>query len=90
MKNGAVSIWDNGQIGSAHIISGAGVVPSSAGTGDFDGNGHDDILWRKDNGMVSIWDNGQIDSAHIVANAGAMPSDWHVFGNGHGERSHNG
>src|SRR4029077_15720105 len=59
--NSAASIWDYGQIGNAHIISGAGAVASSwhiAGTGDFDGNGHGDILWVNDNGMASIWDNG--------------------------------
>src|SRR5258707_254726 len=35
----------------AHVISGPGVVPTSwhiSGTGDFDGNGQSDILWRND------------------------------------------
>ena len=42
--NAAVSIWDNGLIGGAHIISNAGWVASSwhiAGAGDFDGNGRE-------------------------------------------------
>ena len=40
--NGAVWIWDSGQINQAHLISSPGVAPGSshiAGTGHFDGNG---------------------------------------------------
>jgi len=49
-----------------------------AGTGDFDGNGHTDILWQNDNGTIGIWDNGQSASGHVVANAGVVTSDWHI------------
>jgi FG-GAP repeat len=49
-----------------------------ASTGDFDGNGRDDILWRNDNGAASIWDNAQIGSAHIISGAGDVPNDWHI------------
>ncbi|TYL83074.1 Ig-like domain-containing protein [Bradyrhizobium cytisi] len=83
--NGAVSIWDNGDMNQAHIIAQAGVVPDSwhfAGTGDFDGNGRSDVLWRNDNGAVSIWDNGDISKAHIVAGAGVVPDSWHIAGTG--------
>jgi Ca2+-binding RTX toxin-like protein len=83
--NGADSIWDDGQIGNAHIIANTGAVPSSwhiAGKGDFDGNGHNDVLWRNDNGAVSIWDNGTIGGAHIIADAGAVPNSWHISGIG--------
>ena len=47
--NGAISIWNGGQINQAHLISNPGAVPGSshiAGTGDFDGNGQGD-----DNGV---------------------------------------
>jgi len=57
------------------------VVPASwhiAGTGDFDGNGHADILWRNDNGAVSIWNDGQIAGAHVVSEPGDVPSEWHI------------
>jgi hypothetical protein len=57
------------------------VVPNSwhiSDTGDFDGNGHADILWRNDNGAASIWDNADIGSAHIIANAGVIPDGWHI------------
>jgi Ca2+-binding RTX toxin-like protein len=83
--NGMASIWDNGQIGGAHIIAPAGTVANGwhfAGTGDFDGNGHSDILWVNDNGMASIWDNGQIGGAHIIAPAGTISGGWHFAGTG--------
>ncbi|MGY0572776.1 Ig-like domain-containing protein [Bradyrhizobium sp. RDM12] len=83
--NGAMSIWNNGDINQAHIIAQAGVVPDSwhfAATGDFDGNGRSDVLWRNDNGAVSIWDNGDISKAHIVAAAGVVPDSWHIAGKG--------
>jgi len=56
-------------------------VPSSwhiASTGDFDHNGHTDILWQNENGALAIWDNGQATGGHMVANAGGIPSDWHL------------
>jgi len=76
-----VSIWDNGQIGGAHVIANAGAVASSwhiAGTGDYDGNGRDDIVWRNDDGSVSIWNNGAIGGAHVVSGPGVVPNDWHI------------
>jgi hypothetical protein len=76
-----VSIWDNGRIDFAHIVADPGVVSNSwhiADTGDYDGNGRSDILWRNDNGAVSIWDNGDIANAHIIADASAVPSGWHI------------
>ncbi|MEA2883519.1 MAG: serralysin [Bradyrhizobium sp.] len=89
--NGADSIWDNGQIGGAHGIAAAGVVPASwhiAGKADFDGNGRGDILWQNDNGAISIWDNGQIGSAHIVSAANVVPNSWHIAGTGDFDGNH--
>jgi hypothetical protein len=83
--NGTVAIWNSGQPGGAHTVTGAGVVPSSshiAGTGDFDGNGHADILWQDNNASVFIWDNGQIGGAHTVATPGEVASSWHIVGTG--------
>jgi Ca2+-binding RTX toxin-like protein len=83
--NGTVSIWDSGQIGGAHWISGPGDVPSSShisGAGDFDGNGHSDILWRDDNGAVLIWDDGEAIGARTVSPAGALPATSHIASTG--------
>jgi hypothetical protein len=54
------------------------------GTGDFDGDGRDDILWRNDSGRVTNWlgqTNGGFTSnfANADANAGL---DWHIVGTG--------
>jgi serralysin len=83
--NGAVSVWDSGQISGAHWISNPGAVPASShivGSGDFDGNGQGDILWRDDNGSMFIWDNGQVSGAHTIAAAGSVASSLTVAGTG--------
>ena len=49
---------------------------------DFDGNGHDDILWANDIGTVSIWNNGQTSGAHDPANGVVVPTNWHIAGTG--------
>ena len=51
-----------------------------AGTGDFNGDGIDDILWRNDNGTVTEWfgqPNGSFVSnqQHLST---LVPTDWHV------------
>jgi serralysin len=49
-----------------------------AGIGDFDGNGHDDILWQDNNGAVFVWDNGQPGGGHTLVTAGIVPAGWHI------------
>jgi Ca2+-binding RTX toxin-like protein len=55
-----------------------------AGTGDFNGDGRSDVLWRNDSGRVTDW-LGQANSgfsgnfANSDANAG---TDWHIVGTG--------
>jgi Ca2+-binding RTX toxin-like protein len=83
--NGTFSIWDDGQIGNAHIIANPGAVPNSshiAGEGDFDGNGRGDILWRDDDGTVFVWDDGSSGNAHVLAGPGAVANSWHISGAG--------
>jgi Ca2+-binding RTX toxin-like protein len=51
-----------------------------AGTGDFNGDGHDDILWRSDSGWVTEWlgqANGGFTNNWANMAAG-VPTDWHV------------
>ena len=54
------------------------------GTGDFNGDGYDDILWQNDNGTVRDWlgqDSGDfignIDKVNILTG-----TEWHVIGTG--------
>ena len=62
-------------------------VPTSwhvAGTGDFNGDGRDDILWRNDDGRLTDWlgatNGGFFDNS---ANAyESVPNSWHVAGTG--------
>jgi FG-GAP repeat len=50
------------------------------GTGDFDGDGNSDILWRHDSGQVYIW---EMNGFGITAEGGVahapVPGDWHIF-----------
>jgi Ca2+-binding RTX toxin-like protein len=55
-----------------------------AGTGDFNGDGRDDILWRSNSGEVTDW-LGQASSGFVsnFANADANAgTDWHIVGTG--------
>jgi hypothetical protein len=50
------------------------------GTGDFDGDGNSDILWRHDSGQVYIWEmNGLGITAEGSVPHAPVPSDWHIF-----------
>jgi hypothetical protein len=55
-------------------------------TGDFDGDGNSDLLWRTDSGALAIW---EMDGTHIKAadytrigptSVGTPGADWHVLG----------
>ena len=55
-----------------------------AGTGDFNGDGRDDVLWRHDNGAVTDWlgqANGGFVSNLPIAIV-AAPTSWNVAGTG--------
>src|SRR6201991_14819 len=83
-NDGTATIWDSGPSRRAPQISNPLLVPASehiAGTGDFDGNGHDDIVWS-DGGFVFVWDNGQSTGAHQIINGGGVSSSVHISGTG--------
>jgi len=71
----------------ANDANAAVVVPTSwnvVGTGDFNGDGRDDILWRNTNGTVSDW-LGTATGGFTANDANAarfVPTDWHVVGTG--------
>ena len=55
-----------------------------AGTGDFNGDGREDLLWRNDNGVTVDWlgqANGGF-SDNYANSAVAVPTDWKVAGTG--------
>ena len=85
--NGQASIWEmNGtsQVAGGSALVGPNPGPSwkAVGTGDFNGDGHSDILWQNTNGQVAIWEmNGtsQIAGGSAVLAADPGPS-WKVLG----------
>ena len=49
-----------------------------AKTGDYNGDGKSDILWRNDAGATAIWDID--DGAILHANSlGSVPTNWHII-----------
>ena len=86
--NGAVGNWLANAGGGFAYNSAAGVIGVGndwhiAGTGDFNGDGRDDILWRNDNGQVGDWlatSNGGF--ASNSASVAGVGNDWHIAGTG--------
>lgn len=87
--NGQLSQWlgtanggfiDNGGVVSASVPSSWRVV----GTGDFNGDGRADILWRNDNGQLSNWlgnvNGGYTDNGGVAG--ASVPTSWKVVGTG--------
>jgi hypothetical protein len=82
-SNGDTSIWLMTTSGTQVQVSSTtdlGVVPTSwsvALTGDFNGDGKSDILWRNSNGDTSIWYmNGTAVSS--TSGVGVVPGSWIV------------
>jgi len=68
------------RLGGAHLER--SVPPTVSwdivGTGDYNGDGRDDIMWRNDNGYITNW-LGQTQGAFVYndANAGVLiPTNW--------------
>ena len=87
--NGQAAIWEmNGtnQIpGDSQILaSNPGPSWNEIGAGDFNGDGHSDILWQNVNGQVAVWDmNGttQIPGGSQILPSNPGPS-WKAVGTG--------
>ncbi|MGH6797712.1 MAG: FG-GAP-like repeat-containing protein, partial [Roseiarcus sp.] len=57
-----------------------GVVGASwqiAGTGDFNGDGHSDILWRNSNGDTELW-NSNGSGGFAGQDLGVVGTSWSV------------
>jgi len=86
---GALSDWlanANGGFASndANAYTTAPTSWKVAGTGDFNGDGREDILWRSDSGALSDWlanANGGFTSNDANAYA-TVPTSWHIAGTG--------
>jgi FG-GAP-like repeat len=89
---------DGGAVGAAWVFTRSGgtstqqgdkLVPGSAttdwqiaGTGDFDGDGKTDILWRQTTtGKVLIWKMNGVQPPKFL-NAGSATTDWQIAGTG--------
>jgi glycosyl hydrolase family 113/VCBS repeat protein/FG-GAP repeat protein len=84
-SNGNTSIWlmtSNGTQIQVLSTTGLGGVPTSwniAATGDFNGDGKSDILWRNSNGDTSIWFM-TVSGTHMqvlsTSDLGGVPTSW--------------
>lgn len=82
--NGAVSVWDSGQLSGAHIVETAGAVGSDwhiADTGSFYYTTPNELLWRNDDGSVTIGNNPVKDGSAPIGGDN-IPAEWHVAGTG--------
>jgi FG-GAP-like repeat len=84
--NGTISNWLGSSTGDFHINDSNAMAAVSnswqvVGAGDFNGDGHSDILWRSDSGWISNW-LGTDDGGWIINDANAMthygPDELHI------------
>jgi ELWxxDGT repeat protein len=84
--SGQASIW---QMGGNTLVGGGPVSPSpglnwrAVGTGDFNNDGHPDILWQNANtGQASIW---EMNGSSLIGGGPVSPNPglaWHAVGTG--------
>jgi hypothetical protein len=86
--SGNVAIWEmNGTVILNQATSFVANVPggnwSIVGTGDFNGDGKSDILWRDSSGNVAIWEmNGTTISNAPTSFVANVPGNWSIYGSG--------
>jgi probable HAF family extracellular repeat protein len=77
LLNGLQQVLQSGSVGSA--VPGGWAI---AGTGDFNGDGMADVLWRDLNtGTVAIWLMNGLQSPQ-VGGFGPIPANWSIVGTG--------
>ena len=84
MNGTQIKAADYTTMGSATVLAPGGDWHINS-IGDFDGDGHDDLLWRTDTGALAVWKmNGfQIAAADYLkfgpTVVGAPGSDWTIL-----------
>jgi hypothetical protein len=87
-NNGIVTDWlgqaDGTFVSSnASVFNPVGLEWHVVGTGDFNGDGRDDVLWRNDGGTITNWlgqpGGGFIGNASLYT---TIPNSWHILGTG--------
>jgi len=87
-SNGLLVSWSlsadaNGRpsFGGGGAIGGAPTQWKVQGTGDFNGDGRQDVLWRHDNGTVAMW---QLDGTKLIGggSAGWAGPEWSIAATG--------
>jgi hypothetical protein len=81
--NGNVAIWEmNGITVTNSSTATFGNMPATwsvAGTGDFNGDGESDILWRDSSGNLAIWEmNGTTITNANSTGIGSLSTIWSV------------
>jgi FG-GAP-like repeat len=81
--NGQTAIWEmnDTKLTASAVVAKPGPNWKAVGTGDFNDDGHSDILLQNTNGAVAIWEmNGAgLTGSAVVANPG---SNWKAVGTG--------
>jgi hypothetical protein len=87
-NNGIVTDWLGQSDGTffsnnGSVFNPAGLDWHIVGTGDFNGDGRDDVLWRNDAGTIANWlgqpDGGFIGNPNFYA---TLSNDWQIVGVG--------
>ena len=88
-NDGQVALWqmDGLNILSQNYLNPYPTVDNAwkiAGTGDFNGDGKSDILWRNDDGSTNIWlmDGANVLSAGPISQYPTVDNSWKISGTG--------
>ena len=77
---GNIAIWlmNGGQVSSVTLIGNVPTRWSIVGTGDFNGDGKIDILWRDTNGNVAIWLLDPFEQVAVSLYVATVPTTWSI------------
>jgi phosphodiesterase/alkaline phosphatase D-like protein/predicted AlkP superfamily pyrophosphatase or phosphodiesterase len=84
--DGRVVLWT--MDGSSVVSSTATSTPTlaaswkAAGTGDFNGDGKADVLWRNDDGNIALWQMNGTAVTSIATSTASLNSSWKAAGTG--------